>query len=155
MKANPTTLEIDPMAVKKRTRTTAAEANDGDSSDQMNPPKGAKGWDEVPSTATMRWWVPDVDESVLVVTIKEASVRETRFGKRPFYVCEVMEDSEDTKGELEAGTIVVVWESAGLRDLSRFVGTGELVRLEAAGKVGRTRAYRFFTKGGSRKAAAE
>jgi len=113
-----------------------------------NVRKIADGWTEVPSTANIRWYVPGEDaDTAITVLVNERQDKNTRFGERAFYLCTVLADSEDEKGELERGTPVMIWESAGLSDLNRFIG--QEVKIVPDGRVKRTRVFRFFTRGGS------
>jgi len=106
----------------------------------------ADGWSEIPSTASVRWWIPTEEpDTEITVSVEEKQDRTTRFGNRSFYMCRATKDCVDAKGDIERGLPVIIWESAGLRDLSRFVGNE--VRIIPAGRVGRTRIYRFFTRG--------
>jgi hypothetical protein len=106
-------------------------------------------WTEIPSTTDTRWYRPGLgdDESGVLVGVKERQTRSTRVGERPFYVCEVLDDDSRDSGEtpLVRGQPLIIWESAGLKDLQRFLG--QEVRIVPAGKSGRKRVFRFFQRG--------
>lgn len=107
----------------------------------------AGGWTEVPSTANIRWYIPGEDaDTAITVSVTERQDKNTRFGERAFYLCTVLTDSQDEKGDLLRGTPVMIWESAGLSDLNRFIG--QEVKIVPDGRVKRTKVYRFFTRGG-------
>ena len=109
-------------------------------------------WEEIPSTATIRWWIPgEDDESAIVCQIVERQTRETKYGGRGYYkvIAQAPAFDESDKGPIEPGTELIIWESAGLRDLAQFVG--RVVKIVPAGKLGRTYVYRFMVPPGSKR----
>jgi hypothetical protein len=105
------------------------------------------GWHEEASTASVRWYVPDeTSNSAVAVRVEERFERGTRFGNRAAYMCRVVGSGfSDVKGELEDNLPLIVWESAGLKDLNRYIG--KTIKIVPSGRTGRTRTYRYFVKG--------
>ena len=121
--------------------------------------KAPAGEVEIEGTAASRWWRPGEDEKTqIVVTVVERGERQTSNGQRAFYHCTVVGDgfrdrAKKKDAPLRNGMNLIIWESAGLRDLSRFVG-GQTVRIVPAGKLGRAKIFRFFVSKNSKVKAA-
>jgi len=141
------------MATKKATKQQKPAERDfdeetGEVTGTVTNSDGADGWHEEASTASTRWYVPTEEASTEVtVKVQERQERSTKYGARGFYMCQVVGSGQaDVKGPFEEGMPLIIWESAGLRDLNRFVG--DVVRVVPNGRSGRTRAYRLFRRSG-------